>query len=88
MDNEIPTPAKGVYIYFDYIALGFVLAAIEELVRGGWNLWKTCLACLALGAIFLCIGIMGPRVKAALIARLPWVRLKGELQAARISPCQ
>jgi hypothetical protein len=83
MDSEIPTPAKGVYIFLDYIALGFVLTAIEELVRRGWwDAWKTCAVCLFLGAAFLCMGIMGPRVKSAIESRFPWVRLKRELAAA------
>lgn len=69
MDNEIPTPAKGVYIYLDYIALGFVLAAIEELVRGSsWKIWS---GCLTLGAVFLFIGVMGPRIVGAI-----WPKIK------------
>ena len=57
MSDDIPTPAKGVYIFFDYIALGFVLVAIEELVRG--SSWKVWVGCLALGAVFLFVGVMG-----------------------------
>ena len=73
LSDDIPTPAKGVYIYFDYIALGFVLVAIEEFVRhmSAWRVWS---GCLVMGALFLFIGIMGSQVKQwLLLHRSSWL---------------
>ena len=73
LSDDIPTPAKGVYIYFEYIALGFVLVAIEEFVRhmSTWLVWS---GCLVMGAMFLFIGIMGARVKSWLsLHRSSWL---------------
>lgn len=76
MADDIPTPAKGVYIYFDYIALGFVLVGTEELVRhpGVWRMWVTC---LVLGAAFLFFGVMGQQIKSWLY------RLVGSLRKSK-----
>jgi uncharacterized membrane protein YbhN (UPF0104 family) len=78
MADDIPTPAKGVYIYFDYIALGFVLVGVEELVRQSSS-WKVWAGCFAIGAMFLFFGVMGHRIKAALVERLPWKKLASAL---------
>lgn len=60
-DNELPGPAKGVYLFFEFIALGFALEAVAAFVRGGsWFIWT---GSLLLAALFLWAGIKGPLIK-------------------------
>src|SRR5579859_7370717 len=71
--DDLPTPGKGVYLYFEFIALGFVLVAVEEFMRGSsWHLWASA---LVFAAAFLFVGVMGPRMKAELVER--FARLRG-----------
>src|SRR5437867_11861172 len=84
MADDIPTPAKGVYIYFDYIALGFVLVGVEELVRGKGHPWWLWVGCLVIGAVFLFVGVMGPKIKAKLSPLAARLRASDETGAALV----
>ena len=50
----------SVYTFLDYIALGFVLVAVEEIVRGTW---QRCMICLFFGAVFMAVARNLPRLK-------------------------
>ena len=75
MADDLPSPGKGVYLFFEFIALGFALEAIADIAHygGPWYRWS---GSLAGAAGFLWLGIKGPSLKGAFVARLPWVRLK------------
>ena len=34
MSDEAPSPFKGIYLFFEFIALGFILTGVEQIVRG------------------------------------------------------
>src|SRR5207248_8821372 len=69
MAEDLPTPAKGIYTFLEFIALGFILVGVEELIRrGSWGIF---LSALALGAVFLFVGVMGRKMKDKVLA---WVR--------------
>ena len=81
MADDIPTPGKGVYLFFEFVALGFVLEAVADIVHyhGPWYRWS---ASFVLAAFFLGIGIKGPNIKAALVSRIRWLRTSKALAAA------
>jgi len=80
MPDDVPTPSRGVYLYFEFIALGFVLVAVEEFMRGGsWHSWS---AALVFAAAFLFLGVMGPRFKAKVSQLVGWIRNSKSLATA------
>ena len=81
MADDLPTPGKAVYLFFEFVALGFALEAVADIIHyhGPWYRW--CGSFVA-AAFFLWLGIKGPGLKDAVVTRLPWVRMKKELQAA------
>jgi hypothetical protein len=93
MADDLPTPAKGVYLFFEFIALGFALGAVEEFLRGSsWHSW---VLALALAAAFLFLGVVGPKLTVCQVyyclrirtredsTRHPWPSLKN---CKRFSP--
>ncbi|HTQ57569.1 MAG TPA: hypothetical protein VMI94_24030 [Bryobacteraceae bacterium] len=80
MPDDLPTPSKALYLFFEFIALGFGLEAVAALVKGEhWWKWT---ACFVGAAIFLWLGVKSPGMKAGvarllirLEAWLPWVRI-------------
>ena len=67
MADELSTPtvSRWGYVVLDYIGLGFILVGPEEWVRT--KLWTMSLVYVGIGAAFLFLGIMGPKIKSKAI---------------------
>lgn len=65
--DDLPTPGKAVYLFFEFIALGFALEAIADLVHyhGPWYRWS---GSLLAAALFLTLGVKGPVIRSAVWA--------------------
>jgi hypothetical protein len=58
LSDELPSTGRGVYLFFEFIALGFALEAVAAFVRReSWFIWA---GSLLLAALFLFVGIKGP----------------------------
>ncbi len=81
MADDLPSPGKAVFLFFDYIALGFVLGAVEEFLRdsSSWHRWA---AALGFAAVFLFIGVKGPKLAPRLSQLIERLRNTKVLQAA------
>ncbi|HEV1995785.1 MAG TPA: hypothetical protein VGR03_15745 [Candidatus Acidoferrum sp.] len=70
MADELPSGDKAVYIYLEFIALGFALEAVAAFVRGdGWHIWA---GSIVLSAVFLLAGIKWPWIKGKFVS-VDWV---------------
>lgn len=79
-DPDMPTHGRLIYRFFDYIALGCLLGAVEEFIRGSsWHIW---LGALVVGAVLLCLGDAVPKMKAKLSQLIEWLRNSKALAAA------
>src|SRR4051794_17747746 len=68
MSDDLPSPGKGVYLFFEFVALGLVLEAVADIIhwQGPWYRWT---ASLVAAALFLFLGIKGGNI-------LNWLRSK------------
>lgn len=82
MADDLPSPGKGIYLFFEFIAFSFVLGAVEEFLRNrsAWHVW---LGALAFAAIFLFLGVMGPKMRTTLYGFIASMRTPKALVAAR-----
>lgn len=61
MSDDPASVSKTVRTWLDYIALGFVLTGIEQILIAGK--WERGSCAVVIGGIFLFFGIMGPKIK-------------------------
>ena len=40
MADDLPAPGKAVYLFFEFIALGFALEAVADVIHGGHSTRK------------------------------------------------
>jgi hypothetical protein len=87
MSDEMPNPtmSKWGYVVLDYIGLGFILVGPEEFVRT--DQWKMPLVYVAVGAAFLFLGIMGPRIKTKVLGNTQLSKITVAMVALMIATC-
>jgi hypothetical protein len=62
MADDVPTPTKAVYLFFEFTALGCALEAIPAFEHGSWRLGTLL---IVLAAIFLILGV-------SIALKVPW----------------
>ncbi len=62
LSDDVPSPSKGIYLFFEFIALGFALEAVADIVHyhGPWYEW---MGSFTLAAIFLALGVNWPSLQ-------------------------
>jgi hypothetical protein len=68
MADDVPTPGKLVYLFFEFIALGFALEAVADMLHGGpW--WRWTISSIA-AALFLWLGLKASGMTEVIARRL------------------
>jgi hypothetical protein len=82
MADELSTPtvSRWGYVVLDYIGLAFILIGPEEWVRT--KLWMMPIVYIGIGAAFLFLGIMGPKIKSRVVGFIQSPKKLSEALAA------